>query len=143
MSWNLNMETVTANQPVRMASPEQVTNRSSRAEWICRRSCLFDSDVHGVGSDVSPSMPNADLASSRSVVEANGDIVYHQVELRQSLQVKKAVRENPRQTKHCRQWRRQEQRLFMAASFFVQNFIALKCTQIGWLLALTGCGIKG
>jgi len=59
MSWNLNKETVTANQPVRMVHrQEQVTLTAKQGRMDLQKEVVYlTGDVHGVGSDVSPSMP--------------------------------------------------------------------------------------
>lgn len=94
MSWNLNKETVTANQPVRMVHrQEQVTLTAKQGRMDLQKEVVYlTGDVHGVGQrrqSINAKALTWYLPSQ--LVEANGDVVYRQVEPPASFTGQKAV----------------------------------------------------
>ena len=94
MSWNLNMETVTANQPVRMVHrQEQVTLTAKQGRMDLQKEVVYlTGDVYGLGQrrqSINAKALTWYLPSQ--LVEANGDVVYRQVEPNASFTGQKAV----------------------------------------------------
>lgn len=94
MSWNLNMETVTANQPVRIVHrQEQVTLTAKQGRMDLQKEVVYlTGDVYGLGQrrqSINAKALTWYLPSQ--LVEANGDVVYRQVEPNASFTGQKAV----------------------------------------------------
>lgn len=94
MSWNLNTETVTADQPVRIVHRQQqvtLTAKQSRMD-LPKKIVYLTGDVYAVGQRRQSLKAQAlTWYISSQLVEAEGDVIYRQVEPPVSFTGQKAV----------------------------------------------------
>jgi len=94
LSWNLNAETLTANQPVRTLDRQQQVTVTANQGWMDLRKkvAYLTGNVYGVGQR-GQSLNSTHLTwyFPTQLFEANGNVVYHQVEPAASFAGQKAV----------------------------------------------------
>lgn len=94
LSWNLNSETVTANQPVRVVHrQQQVTLTANRGRMdLTKKIVYLTGKVYAIGQrQQSLNSQNLTWYVPTQLVEATGDVVYQQVEPPASFRGQKAV----------------------------------------------------
>ena len=94
LSWNLNAETLTANQPLQALDRQQQVNVSATSGWVDlqKKIVYLTGNVYGVGQR-GQSLNSAQLTwyLPTRLFEANGNVVYHQIEPPASFAGQKAV----------------------------------------------------
>ncbi|MBV8884217.1 MAG: LPS export ABC transporter periplasmic protein LptC [Chroococcidiopsidaceae cyanobacterium CP_BM_RX_35] len=94
LSWNLNAETLTANQPIRILDRTHQVTVTANQGWmdLQKKVAYLTGKVYGVGQR-GQSLQSIHLTwyLPSQLFEANGDVVYHQVEPVASFTGQKAV----------------------------------------------------